>query len=116
MLTGLNIDIEHQGKVYHVQTEDGGIHNPVLVTLVYHGGAILTSRKKNYADLLKSKDLNAALKHLMYEQHNNVIESLKSDRLFKGGGHPPQAPKTSTTKNLDDLILDYLAAREERKK
>jgi hypothetical protein len=121
MLTGLNIDIEHQGKIYHVQTEDGGIQNPFLVTLVYHGGAILASRKMSYADLLKSKDFNASLKNLMHKQHKNVIESLKSDRLFKGQGHTQQVPeyeepKKAPTKSLDDLILDYLAAKEERKK
>jgi hypothetical protein len=122
MLTGLNIDIEHQGKIYHVQTEDGGIKKPVLITLVYHGGAILASRKKSYTDLLKSKDMNTAIKHLMHEQHNNMIESLKSGQLFKDEGHPTQVPasevsnKTPITKNLDDLILDYLANKEERKK
>jgi hypothetical protein len=53
MLSGINTDIEHDGKIYHVQTEDGGHQNPVIVTHLFAGGAILASRKVSYADVIQ---------------------------------------------------------------
>ena len=41
MITGFNTDIKHNEKVYHVQTEDKGVGNPYIESLVYVGGEIL---------------------------------------------------------------------------
>ena len=41
MITGFNTDVEHDGVVYHVQTEDKGLDSPLILSLVYSGGAIL---------------------------------------------------------------------------
>ena len=68
MLTGYNTDIKHQGIVYHVQTEDGGEDNPVIVSLVYQGGRILASRKTSYAKLLGTDDLISQLRELLEER------------------------------------------------
>ena len=32
MVTGFNTDVEHAGRVYHVQTEDKGAGNPLIET------------------------------------------------------------------------------------
>jgi len=32
MITGFNSDIEYGGKVFHVQTEEKGLDNPVVIT------------------------------------------------------------------------------------
>ena len=58
----------------------------------------------------------------MHEQHKHMIENLRSNQLFKEQDQSPQGParelpkKASVTKSLDDLILDYLEAKEERQK
>jgi len=43
VITGFNTDIKHNEKVYHVQTEDKGLQNPYIESLVYVGGEILDS-------------------------------------------------------------------------
>jgi hypothetical protein len=45
MVPGFNTDFKYRGETYHVQTEDNGLANPVVVTLLYHKGAILASRR-----------------------------------------------------------------------
>ena len=45
MITGFNTDIKHNDKVYHIQTEDKGLQNPYIESLVYVGGEILASKK-----------------------------------------------------------------------
>jgi len=41
VITGFNTDIKHGERVFHVQTEDRGLTNPVIESLVYVGGEIL---------------------------------------------------------------------------
>ncbi|MDF1525485.1 MAG: hypothetical protein RRA15_06090 [bacterium] len=76
MLTGYNTDIKHEGVVYHVQTEDGGIDNPVIVSLIYQGGRILASRKTSYTDLLGTDDFISKLRHLLEHQHKVMIKAI----------------------------------------
>ncbi|GFP33969.1 hypothetical protein HKBW3S42_02309, partial [Candidatus Hakubella thermalkaliphila] len=45
MLVGYNNSVTYKGKVYHVQTEDSGLNNPIIVTLLYFKGTILASKK-----------------------------------------------------------------------
>ena len=45
MITGFNTDIEHGGVTYHVQTEDKGLETPLILSLVYVGGAIIASKR-----------------------------------------------------------------------
>ena len=54
MLTGFNTDVDYEGRVYHVQTEDRGEKHPVIESLVYCGGEIIASRRNPYAELLES--------------------------------------------------------------
>src|ERR1051326_3379328 len=53
MITGFNTDIKHGDKVYHIQTEDKGLANPFIESLVYVGGEILASKKTSYAEQIK---------------------------------------------------------------
>ena len=45
MITGFNTDIRHNDKVYHIQTEDKGLQNPYIESLVYVGGAVESGGK-----------------------------------------------------------------------
>ncbi|HET8759652.1 MAG TPA: hypothetical protein VFN94_01195 [Nitrospiria bacterium] len=119
MLSGINTDIEHGGKTYHVQTEDGGEHNPVIVTHLFAGGAILSSQRVSYADVIKAGPNPDAVRELMKQQHQTMIKSLSSK---DGAGAaaplaaPPRAevapPPTATLpkgrRSLDDVIDEYL--------
>src|SRR5688572_4225613 len=45
VITGFNTDIPHEGITYHVQTEDKGVDTPLILSLVYVGGAIIASKR-----------------------------------------------------------------------
>jgi hypothetical protein len=128
MLTGYNTDFKCQGKVYHVQTEDGGVNSPFITSLLYHQGAILASRKTSYADILKADCLDDVVRDLMMEQHKQMIRDLIQGKLdLNNAPHestyqPAIAPKPvlakeqtlappelDKEKSLDDIILDFLA-------
>ena len=76
MLTGYNTDIKHEDVIYHVQTEDGGTDNPVIVSLIYRGGRILASKKTSYAHLLGTDDLLSHLRELLEHQHRAMIKAI----------------------------------------
>jgi pyruvate/2-oxoglutarate dehydrogenase complex dihydrolipoamide acyltransferase (E2) component len=141
MLTGFNTDFRYKDTVYHVQTEDNGVGNPVIVTLLYRGGAILASRKTSYADILKFDKLEQVVREIMEEQHKQVIKDLvagsftaKEESLSNPEMPAPDlsaAPAVKTKaeneaktaeeagerplkeKGLDNEILDYLASEDD---
>lgn len=76
MLVGYNTNISYKDKTYHVQTEDSGKKNPVVVTLLYYQGAILASRKTNYSQLLEHPDFEVKVTKLMKVQHKGMIRDL----------------------------------------
>ncbi len=54
MIVGVNTDVRYRGKTLHIQTEDSGPNNPVLVTHVFVGGSILITERSEFSDLLKT--------------------------------------------------------------
>jgi hypothetical protein len=85
MITGHNTDTQHAGVVYHVQTEDGGKDNPVVVTLVYRGGRILASKKTGYTDILGAPDLANQVRALLDKQHRLMLTAVNAGLLAEGG-------------------------------
>jgi len=98
MLTGYNTDFKFQGKIYHCQTEDGGVNSPHIISLLYQQGAILASRKTSYADILKADILDEIVRDLMMEQHKQMIRDLMQGKLdlnnapHEAAYHAPQTP------------------------
>lgn len=76
MLVGYNTNIPYKDKTYHVQTEDNGKNNPVIVTLLYSKGAILASKKTSYADIVSDQDYEHKVRELMKTQHKIMIKEL----------------------------------------
>jgi hypothetical protein len=76
MLVGYNTNIPYKEKTYHVQTEDNGKNNPVIVTLLYSQGAILASKKTSYADIVSDHDYEHKVRELMKAQHKVMIKEL----------------------------------------
>lgn len=135
MITGFNTDIKHNDKVYHIQTEDKGLQNPYIESLVYVGGEILASKKTSYAEQAKGTVDEKWILGLMEQQHRTMIAAIKRGRLdatadgTKSGPRPgaptisvpsPQleAPATATgphgdEKTLDQVIIDYLESEAE---
>lgn len=101
MVVGFNHNFKYRGIVYHIQTEDGGLRSPNLVTLLYHGGTILASRKTSYADIIKADHLEKVVEDLMKEQHKGMLRSLQGGEFddviarYAAGRKPPE-PEVKT--------------------
>ncbi len=76
VVTGFNHNVKHRGKVYHVQTEDSGLHNPHIITHLFVGGNILASKKTSYADIAGAENLVQVVRELMEEQHKEMLRNL----------------------------------------
>lgn len=81
MQGGFNTNIKYQGRTFHVQTEDSGHANPKIITLLYEGGTILTSKKSSYEDLVSAENLESVVKDLMERQHREMVKALKEGQL-----------------------------------
>jgi hypothetical protein len=96
VITGFNTDIEHDGVVYHVQTEDKGLDSPIILSLVYVGGTILASKRSPYADLIEQGFSDEALAERLKRQHRLICAAINSGRindLKKMSGRAKQAPE-----------------------
>lgn len=99
MLLGKNTNVVHNGKVYHVQTEDSGVNRPHIITLLYHGGNIMASKKTSYADIVNSEFMEDVVRDLMDEQHDQMIKVLKSGAFDKPGGQHKE-------KTVDAVVIN----------
>jgi hypothetical protein len=81
VITGFNTDIEHDGVVYHVQTEDKGLETPLILSLVYVGGAILASKRTLYQDLIAEGFSDEVLAERLKRQHRLICAAINSGRI-----------------------------------
>jgi hypothetical protein len=88
VITGFNTDIEHDGVVYHVQTEDKGLASPMILSLVYSGGAILASKRSPYHDLIIAGFDEEKLSQRLKQQHRLICAAISAGRIeeLKGMG------------------------------
>jgi hypothetical protein len=109
MITGFNTDVEHAGRIYHVQTEDKGVDNPLIETLLYRGGEILAARRSSYEDLRSGGFDEAAIARRIEEQHNAVIADVRAGR-FEVRKPRPFGEGIITNRSFDEVVLDFLAS------
>jgi len=76
MFLGYNTNVYYNGNIYHIQTEDSGIRNPVIISLIYLKGAIIASKKISYSHMVGEPDYRKKIKRLMEEQHRGMITEL----------------------------------------
>ena len=85
MITGFNTDVKHSDTVYHVQTEDKGVKNPLILSLIYVKGAILDAFRIRYEDFLASNRFSEALLQKILEfQHRQIVGAIKRGKYQKG--------------------------------
>lgn len=115
MITGFNTHIEHEGTVYHVQTEDKGLDSPLILSLVYSGGAILASKRSPYADLIESGFSEVLLAERLKRQHRLICAAINAGRLeeLKRMGAKPSVPDSAAAVSEKGIELvsgvDFLA-------
>lgn len=135
MLTGYNSEVEWDGVVYHVQTEDRGTTNPLIESLVYMRGEILATRRTEYRELLDAGADRTAIQALMERQHRVIVESIRQGRIdllteppvgAEGDTTvtrkaPVPTPRVSASaieaakqasRSLDEVISDWLAEQQ----
>lgn len=81
MITGFNTDVEFDGVVYHVQTEDKGLDTPIILSLVYSGGAILASKRSPYDDLIARGFDKNVLAARLQRQHKLICAAVHAGRI-----------------------------------
>lgn len=82
MITGFNTDIEFEGVVYHVQTEDKGLATPFILSLVYNRGTILASKRAPYEDLLAADEFDEnILAERLQRQHSLICAAVSKGRI-----------------------------------
>jgi hypothetical protein len=102
VIPGFNLDIKHKGKTFHIQTEDSGPANPVIMTHLFIFGTILGSRRLEYTDAVGRPDLAEHVRDLMRAELKAMHRSLLAgefDELArrpqkKGVSEIPLARKT----------------------
>ncbi len=108
MITGFNTDIEFDGRIFHVQTEDRGLDNPVIESLVYVGGEILSSRKASYAELLESGGYaEGDIQQRLKVQHTELIRQIRTGALFEGE-LIPFGWNVVSNNSFDQVVLKFL--------
>lgn len=132
MLVGYNTNVPYKGRLYHIQTEDNGLKNPIVITLLYYKGTILASKKFSYAEIAADPDYKEKVRELMKEQHKNMMKELIRGAHTAGfdqdaGEKAPQVEDTpkeqaeekqgpqgrQISKSLDDVLIDYIIKGEE---
>ena len=103
MIVGFNHNITYRGVSFHVQTEDSGLKSPHLVTLLYHGGTIISSQRTSYADIVKVDNLDRVIEELAKEQHKGMLRRLTKNEFDErivelgiplGGAAEPSSQQT----------------------
>ena len=112
MITGFNTDIKYKGIVYHVQTEDKGLKNPKVETLIYRGGVILFAKRTPYNHILNSELLEEVVTRLMDEQHQTMINEVKAGK-FAEETERKFGSDLISDRSLDEVILDYLGSEQD---
>ena len=135
MITGYNTDVRYKERVFHVQTEDKGLNNPYIESVVYFGGQVMAAKRATYADLLQQGQGNDAIASRMDNQHRMMIAAIRSGKLdgklrdvigpegadetrLANGAAPRDARPAASSlldqaraeegPTLDQVILDYL--------
>jgi hypothetical protein len=122
-VSGFNHNINHGGRVFHVQTEDSGVNNPNIVTHLFVGGNILASKKTSYADLVRAENLHELVRQLMEDQHKQMLRNVVSGaydsldsvaRAYQPGqlGSPEEGKKALAPSPREQLPPEVVEARE----
>jgi hypothetical protein len=112
MITGFNTDVEYNGRVYHIQTEDKGSSNPVIESLVYVGGEILASVKSPYPGAPGSAADPASIMEKLESQHRRMIMNVRQGR-FDPEGVKPFGAGIISDRGFDEVVLEYLRSQRE---
>lgn len=133
MITGHNTDVRYGDVVLHVQTEDKGLSNPFIESLIYYGGQVVVAKRGSYADLVEQGKGDDEIMTLMDHQHRTMIKAIQAGKFdekirafLPDKSKLPQRDTTASEpvssfdmssdggRTLDQVILDYLTSEAEQ--
>jgi hypothetical protein len=121
MVGGFNTNVRYRGRVFHVQTEDSGpTASRMVITLVYEGGVILSSKKTRYEAVSDPNERQKIVRELMECQHAEIVRALKGGELDAEvglrSGHGPgrAASEHGTSGSVPTRAREAAAAPDER--
>jgi len=80
MLIGFNNDIEFNGMMFHIQTEDHGIKDGHITTILFYSGQILDSKKIGYHEdiegITEEEEKKKVIKKRMVTLHREFYKKL----------------------------------------
>ncbi len=126
MLTGHNSELLHDEIAFHVQTEDKGRANPLVVSLIYVGGRVLAAKRTSYAELLAKGSGEKDIAELMDRQHRTMLAAIRHGRFDdhvqkllapRGVGGAPSLGEIhgdhaleDLSQSLDEMVSEFLGA------
>jgi len=106
MVPGLNTNVERNGASFHVQTEDFGRDKPLIQSLVYLRGEVVTALEASYEDYAKSDEFEEAqILSRLTAQHYRLVAQIEAGE-FDAVGEAGDADRTEEA--ASDKVLDYL--------
>lgn len=85
MLPGINHNIRYKDRLFHVQTEDRGLDQPLLTTHVFLEGSVIAEERSRYEDAIAGMEdrepRNQTIRALMQTQHKGCL------KILVGGGY-----------------------------
>lgn len=83
----LNTEVEHRGRVYHVQTENTKRSGPAVETLIFDRGEVLVRMTASYEELAASQALELQHWDLVRKIHSGMLD----DKEVAGSAAPQAA-------------------------
>lgn len=75
---GFNENVNHNGALFHVQTEAQGSGEPFIETIIYNGGRIFFSKRTHWKDVAAE---GLSMKDFATRQHRAAVAAIKTDRI-----------------------------------
>lgn len=92
MSSGFNTDVEHRGRVYHVQTENAKRQGQAVETLIFEQGQILVRMTASWEEVAARANLPETELHQAVEmQHWDLVRKIHRGMLDDG---PPPSVRT----------------------
>ena len=88
MIFGFNTNVPWNGAVYHVQTEDRGVKNPVIDSIISIGGKIVDRVRTPYIPQVVGP---SQIETMLQKQHWQLVESIRSGSFSPAGEQPSTA-------------------------
>ena len=99
--SGLNSEVECDGRHYHVQTQCSTRGAPVIESLAYRGGEMLVRITASYDDVARRLGFNGDDgRHLLELQHSDLVQKIRHGMLRDD--EPAETPPEDETPHFVD--------------